>query len=210
MSLPAWAVLLLAYLLGSFPTAHLVGKANGVDLRTVGSGNLGATNVFRTLGWKWGLAVYVADFLKGVIPVIWLAPHTRSGVVGPDAWAMAAGITAIAGHVRPVFLLGKGGGKGVATASGVFAALAPIPAACAIGAFAVTVALTRYVSLGSIVGAGVLALVLQVTAFNTPMAWVGTAVSLFVVFTHRDNIRRLLRGEERRIGASSAKEASAS
>ena len=209
MSLPAWAVLLLAYLVGSFPTAHLVGKANGVDLRTIGSGNLGATNVFRTLGWKWGLAVYVADFLKGVLPVVWLAPLAGSDRLGPAGWAMASGVAPIAGHVRPVFLLGKGGGKGVATASGVFAALAPLPAACAIGAFAVTVALTRYVSLGSMIGAGALAVVLQVTAFNTPMAWVGTAVSLFVVFTHRDNINRLRRGEERRIGSSSAKEASA-
>ena len=210
MSLPAWAVLLLAYLVGSFPTAHLVGKANGVDLRTIGSGNLGATNVFRTLGWKWGLAVYVVDFLKGVIPVVWLAPLAGSDRLGPTGWAMASGVAAIAGHVRPVFLLGKGGGKGVATASGVFTALAPLPAACAIGAFVVTVALTRYVSLGSMIGAGALAVVLQVTAFNTPMAWVGTAVSLFVVFTHRDNIKRLRRGEERRIGSSSAKEASAS
>ena len=210
MSLPAWAVLLLAYLVGSFPTAHLVGKANGIDLRTVGSGNLGATNVFRTLGWKWGLAVYVVDFLKGMLPVLWLAPRMASSQLGPEGWAMAAGIAAIAGHVRPVFLLGKGGGKGVATASGVFTALAPIAAACGIGAFAVTVALTRYVSLGSLIGAGVLAVVLQVTAFNTAMAWVGTAVALFVMVTHRDNIKRLMRGDERRIGGSSAKETSAS
>ncbi len=210
MSLPAWAVLLLAYLVGSFPTAHLVGKANGIDLRTVGSGNLGATNVFRTLGWKWGLAVYVVDFLKGMLPVLWLAPRTLSSQLGPEGWAMAAGIAAITGHVRPVFLLGKGGGKGVATASGVFTALAPMAAASAIGAFAATVALTRYVSLGSLVGAGVLAIVLQVTAFNTAMAWVGTSVALFVMVTHRDNIKRLMRGDERRIGGSSAKETSAS
>ena len=208
MTLPAWTVLLLAYLTGSFPTAHLVGRANGVDLRTVGSGNLGATNVFRTLGWKWGLAVYVVDFLKGVLPVVWLAPLVSSPALGPREWAMAAGMMSIAGHVRPVFLLGKGGGKGVATASGVFAALAPIPAACAIGAFALTLALTRYVSLGSLVGAVVLAAILQMQAFNSPLAWVGTIVALFVLFTHRDNIRRLVRGEERRIGSASGKEAS--
>ena len=196
------AALFAAYGIGSFPTAYLVGKANGVDLRTVGSGNLGATNVFRTLGWKWGLLVYVVDGLKGALPVLWLP-----GAIGMAAgwpWGVVFGLLAIVGHVRPVFLMGKGGGKGVATASGVFIALAPIPALCAIIGFVIAVAMTRYVSLGSLVGAVVLpvALLLQQRAV-TPLVLVSAAVGAFVFWTHRGNIGRLRRGEERRVGRTS-------
>ena len=194
-------IVLLAYLLGSFPTAYLVGTVNGIDLRTVGSGNLGATNVMRTLGWKWGLIVYVVDFAKGVVPVT-VFPLLSSEA--PVWLPMVAGTVAILGHVKPVFLLGRGGGKGVATASGVFVGLAPIPAVAAIAAFAVVVTLTRYVSLGSIIGAVVLAVVLHWTTPGAPLAWLGTSIATFVIVTHRDNIRRLLRGEERRIGGSAS------
>lgn len=192
-------VLLAAYVIGSFPTAYLAGKANGVDLRTVGSGNLGATNVFRTLGWKWGLLVYVVDGLKGALPVLLLPAAIAAGRGWP--WGVVCGVVAILGHVRPVFLLGKGGGKGVATASGVFIALAPVPALWAIAGFAMAVASTRYVSLGSLVGAVILplALWLQQRAV-TPLLIVSAAVGAFVFWTHRDNIGRLRRGEERRIG----------
>ncbi len=198
-----WVALLLAYVVGSFPTAYLVGKANGVDLRTVGSGNLGATNVFRTLGWKWGLLVYLVDFLKGLLPVL-LLPQFAGVAGGASMWAMAFGVLAILGHVKPIFLLGKGGGKGVATASGVFVALAPIPAGLAVVAFIMCVAATRYVSLGSLVGAAVLALTLAVRDGATPLTWLGCVIAAFVFYTHRDNIGRLRRGEERRIGANSA------
>ena len=195
--------LLAAYVIGSCPTAYLVGKANGVDLRTVGSGNLGATNVFRTLGWAWGLLVYVVDGLKGALPVLWLP-----GAIGTAAgwpWGVVFGLLAILGHVRPVFLMGKGGGKGVATASGVFVALAPVPALCAIIGFVIVVAMTRYVSLGSLVGAVVLpvALLLQQGA-ATPLVLVSAAVGAFVFWTHRENIGRLRRGEERRVGRTSS------
>jgi glycerol-3-phosphate acyltransferase PlsY len=195
-------VLLAAYVIGSFPTAFLVGKANGVDLRSVGSGNLGATNVFRTLGWKWGLLVYVVDGLKGALPVLLLPGVIGMGTGWP--WGVVFGLLAIVGHVRPVFLMGKGGGKGVATASGVFIALAPIPALCAIISFVIVVAMTRYVSLGSLVGAVVLpvALLLQQRAF-TPLVIVSVAVGAFVFWTHRENIGRLRRGEERRVGRTS-------
>jgi glycerol-3-phosphate acyltransferase PlsY len=195
-----WLALVLAYVVGSFPTAHLVGTANGVDLRTVGSGNLGATNVFRTLGWKWGLLVYVVDFLKGLLPVLYL-PRLAGVEGGASLWAMAFGVLAIAGHVKPLFLLGRGGGKGVATASGVFVALAPFAALCAVGAFVVCVAITRYVSLGSLVGAAVLAAVLVLRDGATPLTYLGATIALFVFFTHRENIGRLMRGEERRIGS---------
>lgn len=198
--------LVVAYLIGSIPVAFLVGRANGVDLRTVGSGNLGATNVFRTLGWKWGLLVYVADMLKGVLPVLLLP-----GIAAVDAgwpWGVAFGVAAIVGHVRPVFLLGKGGGKGVATASGVFLALAPIPALCALVAFVIVVSATRYVSLGSLIGAVVLpvALALQEGAL-APMVIVSFTVAAFVFWTHRENIGRLRRGQERRIGRSTGEQA---
>ncbi len=190
-----------AYLVGSIPTAYLVGRANGVDLRAVGSGNLGATNVFRTLGWRWGLLVYVADMLKGVAPVVLLPGVAHVAAGWP--WGVAFGMAAIAGHVRPVFLMGKGGGKGVATASGVFFALAPIPALCALGSFIIVVAASRYVSLGSLIGAVVLpiALVVQDQAL-TPLVIVSGGVAAFVFWTHRDNIGRLRRGQERRLGRS--------
>ncbi len=195
--------LLGALLSGSIPTAYLVGRANGVDLRAVGSGNLGATNVTRTLGWKWGLVVYVVDLLKGFGPVLWLPPAV--GVARGWPWGVVMGVLAILGHVRPVFLLGKGGGKGVATASGVFLALAPIPATCALVAFVIVVSLTKYVSLGSLVGAVVLpiALLLQTRAL-TPLVSVSLAIAAFVFWTHRENIGRLRRGEERRVGRSSS------
>ena len=191
--------LTLAYLVGSIPTAYLVGRANGVDLRTVGSGNLGATNVFRTLGWKWGVFVYVVDLLKGALPVL-LLPGV-AGVATGWPWGVACGVLAIVGHVRPVFLLGKGGGKGVATASGVFLALAPVAALCAMAAFIVTVAISRYVSLGSLVGAAVLPVVLALTEHGvTPIVLVSAAVCAFVFWTHRANIERLRQGTERRTG----------
>jgi glycerol-3-phosphate acyltransferase PlsY len=197
------AAVLAAYVIGSFPTAYLVGKANGVDLRTVGSGNLGATNVFRTLGWKWGLPVYVVDGLKGALPVWWLPG--AMGLAAGWPWGVVFGLLAILGHVRPVFLMGQGGGKGVATASGVFIALAPIPALCAMIGFVIAVAITRYVSLGSLVGAIVLpvALLLQQRAV-TPLVLVSAAVGAFVFWTHRENIGRLRRGEERRVGRTSS------
>lgn len=198
-----------AYLAGSFPTAYLVGKANGVDLRTVGSGNLGATNVFRTLGWKWGLLVYLADGLKGLLPTMLLP--TAVGVAGGWPWGVAIGVLAILGHVKPIFLMGKGGGKGVATASGVFFALAPIAGAIAVLAFAIVVAFTRYVSLGSLVAAVVLPVVIVIQARAvTPLTIVATVIAAFVFWTHRENISRLLRGEERRIGSGKAAQAGGS
>ncbi|WP_434480638.1 glycerol-3-phosphate 1-O-acyltransferase PlsY [Gemmatimonas sp.] len=188
-----------AYLAGSFPTAYLVGKVNGVDLRTVGSGNLGATNVFRTLGWKWGLLVYLVDGLKGLLPTLLLP--TAVGVARGWPWGVILGVLTIVGHVKPIFLMGKGGGKGVATASGVFFALAPVAGLCAVAAFAVVVAITRYVSLASLVGAAVLPVAIFVQMREiSPLMLVSVAISAFVFWTHRDNIGRLLRGEERRVG----------
>ena len=190
---------LAAYVIGSFPTALLVGKANGIDLRTVGSGNLGATNVLRNIGWKAGLTVYVVDMLKGVLPVValpWL-----SGVAQNSAWPIVFGIAAIVGHVRPVFLLGKTGGKGVATASGVFLGMAPVAAGIAFVAFVITTAISKFVSLGSLVGAVALVGAMWIhERAVTPLLIVTACVAAFVFFTHRDNIKRLRNGTERKLG----------
>src|SRR5438105_3939124 len=117
--------IVIAYLAGSIPPAYIAGKLRGVDLRQHGSGNLGATNVVRVLGPGIGGVVFLADVLKGFLPVYFLPIYTET--LQPGLWALVYGAAAILGHVKPIFLLGKGGGKGVATATGVFLALAPVP-----------------------------------------------------------------------------------
>ena len=192
--------LVLSYLSGSIPFAAIAGKLRGVDLRKQGSGNLGATNVFRVLGWKIGLLVFLADALKGALPVLYL-PHRIAGAHDPVLWAIACGIAAIAGHVRPVFLKFRRGGKGVATAAGVFFALAPLPMAVTFALFVAVVFATGYVSLGSMISAIVLPSILLVTLGpRSPLFVVSTVIALFVFWTHRSNIGRLRRGEEHRFG----------
>jgi glycerol-3-phosphate acyltransferase PlsY len=191
---PAWG-LLAAYLLGSVPSAYLAGRARGVDLRTHGSGNLGATNALRVLGWKIGLPVFVFDALKGFAPAFWFPQWFAA----PGHWAMAYGVAAIVGHVKPVFLLhrGGGGGKGVATAAGVFLGLAPIATSVALLVFATVVAASGFVSLGSMTAAVALVLALAATTgVRAPVFALGAAVALFVFWSHRANIGRLRRGEE--------------
>ena len=192
--------LLLGYVLGSIPFAYIAGKlARGIDLRQHGSGNLGATNVYRTLGAKIATVVFVLDTLKGALPVL----AVRQYAVGPhlELWAIAAGVAAIIGHAKPIFLLWKGGGKGVATAGGVFLALAPIPALASMAAFVVVLLLTGYVSVSSLTAAVVLPLVLAATSgVRTPLFAVSVVIALFVFWTHRANIGRLRRGEEHRFG----------
>src|SRR3954467_10384153 len=159
----------LSHLSGSLPFAAIAGKARGVDLRKQGSGNLGATNVFRVLGWKIGIAVFLADALKGALPVLLLPPHivsSRPSVV----WAIACGIAAIAGHVRPIFLKLRRGGKGVATAAGVFFALAPIPMTVTFLVFVGIVFASGYVSLGSLISAVLLpGLLLATQGIHSPL-----------------------------------------
>ncbi len=192
--------LALAYVSGSIPFAHLVGIAKGVDLRKQGSGNLGATNVFRVLGWKIGLAVFLADAMKGALPVLLLPPRLEVGR-NPAIWAIVIGVAAIAGHVRPVFLKFGKGGKGVATAAGVFFALAPLPMLVAFAVFVAIVLATGYVSLGSLVSAVVLPALLGVTLGpSAPLFLVSVMIATFVFWTHRANIGRLRRGEENRFG----------
>jgi glycerol-3-phosphate acyltransferase PlsY len=190
----------IAYLVGSIPSAYLAGRmARGIDLRQHGSGNLGATNVMRVLGWRVALPVFAADMLKGALPVLLLPQWIDTSQ--PVRWAIAIGIAAIIGHVRPIFLLWKGGGKGVATAAGVFFALAPLPTLLALLAFIVALLVWGYVSLGSLTAAVVLPLaILALDGRRSPVLLVALAVAAFVFWTHRANIGRLRRGEEHRFG----------
>jgi len=189
---------IIAYLAGSIPSAYIAGKLRGVDLRKHGSGNLGATNVVRVLGTKIGIAVFVADFLKGFLPVYFLPPQTET--LRPGLWALVYGVAAIAGHVKPIFLLGKGGGKGVATASGVFMALALVPMLITEVVWIVVFSISRYVSLASLVGAAVLPVAILVWYRDprSPVFIASVIISAFVFWTHRANIGRLRRGEEHR------------
>lgn len=192
--------LAISYAAGSIPFAYLAGAAAGVDLRKQGSGNLGATNVFRVLGWKIGILVFLADALKGALPVLLLAPR----IVAPGdpiLWALACGIAAILGHVRPVYLGFRRGGKGVATAAGVFFALAPLPMLITFAVFVAIVLGTGYVSLGSLAAAMLLPVLLLVThGVASPLFLVSVIIAFFVFWTHRANIGRLRRGEEHRFG----------
>ncbi len=198
---------LISYLVGSIPFAYLAGKAKGVDLRKHGSGNLGATNAIRVLGPKIGGLVYLADTLKGTLPALLLPP--RIDASHPEQWAIAFGCAAILGHVRPIFLMGKGGGKGVATAGGVFFGLAPIPAIIALAVFVITVAATRFVSIGSMVAAIMLpTMIFFLKGGLTVLFGISCAIGFFVIWMHRSNIARLRQGAEPKIGAKKPAEAS--
>lgn len=189
---------IISYLAGSIPSAYIAGKARGIDLRKHGSGNLGATNVVRVLGAKIGVAVFIADFLKGFLPVFFLPAYTET--LRPQLWALVFGAAAILGHVKPIFLLGKGGGKGVATASGVFTALALVPMLIAEAVWIVVFYFSRYVSLASLIAAAVLPVAI-LAWYRKPLGPVFIAsivIVLFVFWTHRANIGRLRRGEEHR------------
>jgi acyl phosphate:glycerol-3-phosphate acyltransferase len=192
----------LAYASGSLPWGLWVGRmARGVDIRTVGSGNLGATNVYRTLGPALGILTLLLDVAKGALPV-WLLPHTALGVAfpgGPDWCRVAVGLAAVAGHVW-TFLAGFRGGKGVATTVGVLLALAPLAFGVFVLAFVVVVAVTRYISLGSTLGAVAFAIALAYGAHGLadPRVILGVALALLVIARHRENFRRLAQGTERR------------
>lgn len=197
------AALTLSYLCGSFPAAFLAGKSRGVDLRKEGSGNLGATNVLRILGPTIGAMVFAADTFKGFAPVFWLAP--LSGLSGGTLVFMqlGCGVAAVLGHSRPAFLGFRRGGKGVATACGVFLALAPLQTAATLLTFSVVVLASGYVSLASISGAFALPVVLAASfGFASPLFPVGILTLLFVVWTHRENIKRLRAGTEYRFSKS--------
>jgi acyl phosphate:glycerol-3-phosphate acyltransferase len=191
----------VAYVLGSIPAAYIAGKlTKGIDLRQHGSGNLGATNAYRVLGARVASVVMAFDAAKGAIPVL-LFPRWMD-TSHPDLWAIVYGIAAITGHVRPIFLLWKGGGKGVATASGVFLGLAWLPTLLAFGVWLAVLLRSGYVSLASLCAAVVLPVALIFTeGVRSPHFVVAASVGLFVFWSHRANIGRLRRGEEHRFGA---------
>lgn len=174
--------ILIGYAVGSLPIGYLVAqrRAGGIDLRRVGSGNVGTTNVYRTAGLAAAIAVMIVDIGKGAAAVL---------IAGGGSNAVAAGVAAVVGHIYPIWLRFSGG-KGVATATGVFAVLAPIPTLVAAAAFAAIVARTRLVSLGSIVAAIVLPIIAWATA-APPVAIGATLAAVLIVFRHRGNIARL-------------------
>ena len=193
-----------SYLLGSIPAAYIAGKSRGIDLRKHGSGNLGATNVIRVLGPKIGLLVFAFDVAKGAVPVLFFprwVPVRAMPLHDPVVTGILCGIAAIFGHARPIYLKFGKGGKGVATAAGVFLALAPIQTLLTLVVFAVVLLSSGYVSLGSLTSATLLPVLLAVTMGirSWPFA-ISIVVALFVFWTHRANIARLRRGEEHRFG----------
>ncbi|HEY3092220.1 MAG TPA: glycerol-3-phosphate 1-O-acyltransferase PlsY [Vicinamibacterales bacterium] len=184
----------LGYLFGSIPFALLLTRPRGIDLRDVGSRNIGAANVLRTAGVVPAIAVMLLDGAKGAMAV--LAARLMSD---DPAVVMTAGLAAIVGHVYPAWLRFRGG-KGVAASAGVFAMLAPVATAIAALVFVATIIVTRFISAGSIAGA--LALVVAAAAGNVPGPIVAGAIAaaILVVHRHRDNLARLVAGTERRIG----------
>jgi glycerol-3-phosphate acyltransferase PlsY len=203
-------VLLLGYLVGSFPTAILVGKiVRGwdFDIRKEGSGNAGGTNVFRVLGWKPGLFVMLIDVFKGVAATQWVSQWQPFGTGYIDATVMPVltGLAAVCGHIWTVFANFRGG-KGVGTAAGMIIALYPVAAIICLAIFIVVVYFTRYVSLGSMIAALSLPVVLWMmqVLFNNEVPdalfQFSILVGVLIVFTHRKNIRRLIEGTENRFG----------
>ena len=195
--------LVIGYVCGSLPWGLWLGRAvRGVDVRTLGSGNLGATNVYRSLGRGIGIATLALDVAKGALPVL-LVPHGPLGreFPGGSEWcAIAVGAMAVVGHVWTMFA-GFRGGKGVATAAGVLLSLAPMAMLYTVIVFVLTVTLTRYISLASIFGAATFPVALAVLSprgVHQPVFGLGVMVALLLIVRHRDNIARLRRGEERR------------
>ena len=193
----------LGYLAGSLPWGLWLGRAmRGVDVRTLGSKNLGATNVYRSLGPAVGIPVLLLDIAKGALPT-WFVPGmsvTAAFPGGPEWCRLSVAAAAVLGHMFTVFA-GFRGGKGVATTVGVLLALSPIAFAAFLLGFVVTVAITRYISLGSMIGSVAFAIALGLTqagGWRSPTFVFGALLAAAVVLRHKDNIARLARGEERR------------
>ena len=204
--------ILAAYLAGSIPFAWLFARAKGVDIRRAGSGNVGATNVFRSVGPAWGVATLVGDALKGFLPA-WAFPRLAAGLAGASAatWphlGLFCGVAAVAGHTWPVTLRFRGG-KGVATSLGALLGVAPAAAGLGVAVWVALFAVLRYVSVASI-GAAVAIPVAAWTlaaarpGFDPVLPLVLTALGLLVVVRHRSNMVRLWAGTENRAGRRTA------
>ena len=188
-------VIVLAYLIGSVPFALILARRWGaVDLRRIGSGNLGAANVLRASGVRAGILVAVLDVTKGAASVVMAAR------LSPNAAATAAaGLAAIIGHIYPVWLRFRGG-KGAATACGVFSVLTPLAVPPAVTVFVLTVWATKYVSLGSVLASLALPPIAYATGSGAPAVVAASAAATLIVFRHRSNLMRLRAGTERRLG----------
>jgi glycerol-3-phosphate acyltransferase PlsY len=206
------ATIVIGYLLGSIPFGLIVGRAAGVDVRQMGSGKTGATNVLRSAGVGPGLLVAACDLLKGAVPVllakfVLASPAAFGSHSGLAPWiASAAGLAAIAGHNFPVFADFRGG-RGVATTSGMALALAPIPTLLTAPFFLIPIILTRYVSLGSVLGSIALVLIDLIMVIIGASLGGGYATfialaiaAIAIIASHRDNMQRIASGTERKIG----------
>ncbi|GLG00828.1 glycerol-3-phosphate acyltransferase 2 [Alicyclobacillus hesperidum subsp. aegles] len=185
----------IAYIIGSISTSTLVVRlVSGRDIREEGSGNAGATNTMRAIGTKWGVVVLLADALKGMI-ALWIAlALTRGSVVA----AAVSAIAVVVGHNWPIFF-GFRGGKGIATTIGVLLWLAPIPTVIAGVLCLIAIALTRYVSLGSLILTVLVPIIVAVWFMHTAVLVASIVLALLSIYRHRSNIARLVRGQERRI-----------
>jgi glycerol-3-phosphate acyltransferase PlsY len=202
-----WPWLIAFYLVGSIPTGYLLGKSRGLDIRQHGSGNIGATNVWRVMGRNWGLLAFAADFLKGFLPLYLVQRNFHAdGEIGTDSFVLVAcGLAAVIGHNYTPWL-GFKGGKGIATSAGVLAALIPPVLGVALSLWIVATLATRTVSIGSILAAASLA---PLAWYFYPGNWIyfGLAclAGLLAILRHRSNIQRLLAGTEPRIEFGSKK-----
>lgn len=197
MNILVVVVVFFSYVVGSIPTGFLFARARGIDIRAMGSGNIGATNVSRSLGKKLGLVVLVLDALKGALPVLAARGLGLDHSAGPFV-ITACGLAAICGHCFPVWL-GFRGGKGVATSFGVFLAVDPPIIGLCVAVFAVMYALFRIASLGSLVSAIALPVLMWAFHRSSAVLTLAMASTVIVVVKHRANISRLLHGEEGRI-----------
>lgn len=193
-----WFLLFLSWLIGGIPVGVLVARAKGVDITAVGSGNIGATNVARVLGKGAGVFVFLLDVLKGLVPALVFQMLVARPIFGfgfpSDHFGLLCGAAAMAGHMASPFLKFKGG-KGIATGLGMLVGSAPLVGFFALGSFILVVAVTRIVSLGSVVAA----IVMAAAGFflTAPMFWVVySGLAIFVVWKHRANMQRFFKGEE--------------
>ena len=199
------AVLLGSYLLGSIPFGYLAGRLVGVDIRQTGSGNVGATNVLRVLGKRYGYPVFALDVLKGFGAVkiaMLIAPGRPPEWNSPELFGILAAMASVFGHLYPPWLKFKGG-KGVATSAGALFALTPVATLVGVAIWTIVFWLTRYVSLASMIAAGFLPFVILVVSSqdqNTrrPLVYSSACVATIVVWRHRSNLYRLMRGTEPR------------
>ena len=195
---------LLAYLIGGIPTSVIAGKLKGIDITKHGSGNAGATNALRVLGTKIGVTVMLLDAFKGVVAILvgrWVINYL--GYNSDQIYDITLGVTAILGHVFSIYLKFKGG-KGVATAAGVYALLSWQTMLIALCAFIIVVAISRYVSLGSIIAATVLVISQLIMNYlndfkQLPILILTVFVALFIILKHKQNIKRLLNGNENKL-----------